>query len=298
MIVRPVALLQFPQPRGWVFLIGNYPSLLRLLAAHRATTHSQQSMGPSPSGTPFEHTSAAAPRQRSESFCSDPVQEYYSPIRILAWYQPKLRSRLYSHLPPGGSRPTFVFSVPHPFVCECHNISAIPPARTIPGLPGSHSPLPHRVARKHLGTTGWNPNAFASILQARPLPAFGRPVHPRDRSLRLQPGGSPQALQTPPRGERPALRSFPAPASEELPPPSDIDPGRRVEWDSNPPETCAARHTLCLLLPSPRPSRHIAMPVAGLPRSAGLVSGSCSWSPGFASAFLQTLPRGNALALG
>ena len=88
----------------------------------------------------------------------------------------------------------------------------------------------------------WNPNAFASIVQARPLPIFGRPVHHWDSSLRLQPGGSPQALQTLPHGRRPALRN--ASAREELPPRLDINPGPRVEWDFNPPETCAARHTV------------------------------------------------------
>jgi hypothetical protein len=138
----------------------------------------------------------------------------------------------------------FVFPVAHPFVCECHNISAIPSLWTIPGLPGSHTFLPHRVARTHLGTMDRNPYAFAIIVLARPLSIFGRPVHPRDGSLRLQPGGSPQALQTPPRGGRPALRCYFTSAREALPPRSDIDPGPRVEWDFNPPETPAARHTL------------------------------------------------------
>src|SRR5215211_3298179 len=44
--------------------------------------------------------------------------------------------------------------------------------------------LPHRVARTHLGATGWNPCAFAPIVRARPFPVFGRPVH-RSRSLSL-----------------------------------------------------------------------------------------------------------------
>jgi hypothetical protein len=69
-----------------------------------------------------------------------------------------------------------------PFVCGCHSIVTIPPVWTIPGLPGSLTPLPHRVVRTHLGTTGRNPCAFASIVQARPFPVFGRPVHPRDGS--------------------------------------------------------------------------------------------------------------------
>jgi hypothetical protein len=143
----------------------------------------------------------------------------------------------------------FVFPVAHPFVCECHNISTIPSVWTIPGLPGSQTFLPHRVARTHLGTMDWNPCAFAIILLARPLSIFGRPVHPWDGSLRLQPGGSPQALQTPPRGGRPALRRYFASAREALPPRSDIDPGPRVEWDFNPPETPAARHTLRVVPP-------------------------------------------------
>jgi len=152
-----------------------------------------------------------------------------------------------------------VFSVSHTFVCGCHNISTLPSFRTIPGLPGSHTPLPHRVARTHLGTMSWNPNAFASIVQARPLPIFGRPVHHWDSSLRLQPGGSPQALQTLPHGRRPALRN--ASAREELPPRLDINPGPRVEWDFNPPETCAARHTLWPLLTSADPSEFLTKPI-------------------------------------
>ena len=66
-----------------------------------------------------------------------------------------------------------------PFVCGCHTIVTIPSIWTIPGLPGSPTPLPHRVARTHRGTMRGNPCAFASIVQARPFPIFGRPVHPR-----------------------------------------------------------------------------------------------------------------------
>ena len=81
----------------------------------------------------------------------------------------------------------FVFTVTHPFVCECHNIATIPSAWTIPGLPGSQTLLPHRVARTHLGTMDWNPCAFAIIVLARPLSIFGRPVHPWDCSLDYDP---------------------------------------------------------------------------------------------------------------
>jgi len=49
-------------------------------------------------------------------------------------------------------------------------------------------------------------NAFASIVQARPCPIFGRPVRQWDGSLRLRPDTSPQTLQTPPHDGRPVLR--------------------------------------------------------------------------------------------
>ncbi len=166
-----------------------------------------------------------------------------------------------------GSRSMFVFSVARPFVCGCHIISTLPSARTIPGLPGSLASLLHRVARTHLGAMGWNQCAFAPIVRARPFPIFGRPVHPRDGSRRLRPGGSPHALQTPPRGGRPALQSFrswlqlclgrirlsPSCPFRHLhylstlrpvrhyPHLLDIDPWPRAERDFNPPACCQAR---------------------------------------------------------
>jgi len=110
-------------------------------------------------------------------------------------------------------------------------------------LPRSHTFLPHRVVRKHLGTMSWNPNAFASIVQAQPLLIFGRPVHLRDGSLDYDP----VVLRKPFRLHL-TMDALPCPIttgpSEALPPLLNIDPGPRVEWDFNPPETCAARHTL------------------------------------------------------
>ncbi len=50
--------------------------------------------------------------------------------------------------------------------------------------------------------------AFASIVQARPCPTFGRPVHLRGSPHRLRPGTSPHALRIPPRDGHPALRSL------------------------------------------------------------------------------------------
>jgi len=53
-----------------------------------------------------------------------------------------------------------------------------------------------------------NENAFAYIVQARPCPTFGRPVHLRGSPHRLQPGTSPHALRIPPRDGHPALRKL------------------------------------------------------------------------------------------
>ena len=49
-------------------------------------------------------------------------------------------------------------------------------------------------------------NAFASIVQARPCPTFGRPVHRRGGPHRLRPGTSPHALRIPLRSGHPALQ--------------------------------------------------------------------------------------------
>jgi len=50
-------------------------------------------------------------------------------------------------------------------------------------------------------------NAFASIVQARPCPTFGRPVRPWGSPHRLRPGTSPHTLRIPPRDGHPVLRS-------------------------------------------------------------------------------------------
>src|SRR6516162_782566 len=52
-----------------------------------------------------------------------------------------------------------------------------------------------------------NENAFAPIVRARPCPTFDRPVRLRGGPHRLRPGTSPHALQIPPHGGHPALRS-------------------------------------------------------------------------------------------
>jgi len=69
-----------------------------------------------------------------------------------------------------------------------------------------------------------NENAFASIVQARPCPTFGRPVHLRGSPHRLRPGTSPHALGIPPHDGHPALRRITPPADDALPPSLDMTP--------------------------------------------------------------------------
>jgi len=61
---------------------------------------------------------------------------------------------------------------------------------------------------------GVNENAFVSIVQTRPSPTFGRPVHLRGGPHRLQPGTSPHALRIPSHDEHPALRRITPPADD------------------------------------------------------------------------------------
>jgi hypothetical protein len=106
---------------------------------------------------------------------------YYSTVRLLAEPRFPLRSSLIGSLIPFPQEPD-EFSWGHALIFR-----TMPPAHT----------LVRRV----------NEYAFASILQARPCPVLGRPVHLGFRP-RLRPGTSPQALRISPHGEHPALRWF------------------------------------------------------------------------------------------
>jgi hypothetical protein len=195
---------------------------------------------------------------------------HYSPIRFLTPRRPEFRSRLYPHLPRRALGRCLSSRLPA--------LSSAGATSSRPYLPLGryqaslgHSRLFSTVSPAHtLVRWGGTKCAFAPIVRARPFPIFGRPVHPRDGSRRLRPGGSPHALQTPPRGGRPALQSFrrwlqlclvrvrlsPSCPFRHLhylstlrpvrhyPHLLDIDPWPRAERDFNPPETRAARHAL------------------------------------------------------
>jgi len=116
-----------------------------------------------------------------------------------------------------------------------------------------------------------NENAFAFIVQARPCPTLGRPVHLRGGPHRLQPGTSPHALRIPPHDGHPALRRTAGDGSRSalacfrlslscpfrllhtchLLRPARHYPRVRIQRSSferrrdfNPPEQCAAQRTL------------------------------------------------------
>ena len=77
------------------------------------------------------------------------------------------------------------------------------------------------------------------------MPTFGRPVHLRGSPHRLRPGTSPHALRIPPHGGHPALRRFTPPADDALPPSLDMTPLIRAPEGLQPSRTtrCSAPTT-------------------------------------------------------
>ena len=77
--------------------------------------------------------------------------------------------------------------------------------------PASRPEVTHQSSVPCHPQTPWvrwvNENAFAFIVQARPCPTFGRPVHRRGSPHRLRPGTSPHTLRIPPHDGHPVLRS-------------------------------------------------------------------------------------------
>ena len=117
-----------------------------------------------------------------------------------------------------------------------------------------------------------NENAFASIVQARPCPTFGRPVHRRGSPHRLRPGTSPHALRIPSRDGHPALQRVAENVPDSLWPARHYPrfriwrPSSERPRDFNPPEQRAAQHTLC---PCPTPPQRACGPSGLKPSPAG-----------------------------
>ena len=132
----------FPRCRRRVFRSANLSALPPCTHPFFDARRCHTARGLPPPAGLLGRIGVAARWRRSGAFCSDSVPEYRAPIRLLAPHRPELRSRLYPHLPPGGSRPGFAFPVARPFVCECRTIPAIPAPWTIPGLPESLTLFP------------------------------------------------------------------------------------------------------------------------------------------------------------
>ena len=110
-----------------------------------------------------------------------PGLQYYSTVRRLTPHRVPFRLSTYRVAYPDASRERRESSWGH--------------AQIFRTVPSAHT-LVRRV----------DVNAFASIVQARPCPVFGRPVHQWACALRLRPGTAPHALRIPPHGGHPALR--------------------------------------------------------------------------------------------
>ena len=110
-----------------------------------------------------------------------PGLQYYSTVRRLTPHRVPFRLSTYRVAYPDASRERRESSWGH--------------AQIFRTVPSAHT-LVRRV----------DVNAFASIVQARPCPVFGRPVHQWAGALRLRPGTAPHALRIPPHGGHPALR--------------------------------------------------------------------------------------------
>jgi len=151
--------------------------------ARRASTL-PHSTGPSPSGRPF----GSDRRRRSSG--SDPGPFALTPFlstspRSDSWHRFG-RNFACAYIRPyhRGLQAGLCVACFSPFRLRVSHYSShtFPMDDTRP--PWVTGALPHRVARTHLGATGWNPCAFAPIVRARPFPVFGRPVH-RSGSLPL-----------------------------------------------------------------------------------------------------------------
>lgn len=136
-----------------------------------------------------------------------------------------------------------------------------------------------------------NENAFASIVQARPYPTFGRPVHLRGGPHRLQPGTSPHALRIPPHGGHPALRVLLSRPARHYSRFWIWQPSSDCQRDFNPPELRAAQRTLCPLLTSARWSERLSPPSVRLsPDTLQISQGKAQNFPCVDARFIKHTP--------
>ena len=119
-----------------------------------------------------------------------------------------------------------------------------------------------------------NENAFVSILQTRPCPTFGRPVHLRGSPHRLRPGSSPHAFRIPSRDGHPALRriNFILQPARHYPRFWIWPSSSECQKDFNLPEQRAAQHTVH---DRPTPYQRSCRDCGSSPSSTGPFTASC-----------------------
>jgi len=153
-------------------------------------------------------TQGTVPPQRSYSL----VSCFYPTLCVCSPSPAHSRRRLLGHesflsLQVLLGSPTTDAALPRHFACAYRLAYAgcRPATPSVPPEVTRCSSVPCRPQTPWCG--GVNENAFASIVQARPCPTFGRPVHRRGSPHRLRPDTSPHALRIPSRDGHPALRS-------------------------------------------------------------------------------------------
>jgi hypothetical protein len=114
-----------------------------------------------------------------------------------------------------------------------------------------------------------NESAFVSIVQTRPCPTFGRPVHLRGGPHRLRPGSSPHAFRIPSHDGHPALRrtNFILRPAKHYPRFWIWPSSSECQKDFNLPEQRAAQHTLWR---GPTPPERARLPCGFAPSQTGL----------------------------
>ena len=138
-----------------------------------------------------------------------------------------------------------------------------------------------------------NEYAFVSVMQTRPCPTFGRPVHLRGSPHRLRPGSSPHAFRIPSRDGHPALRriNFILQPARHYPRFWIWPSSSECQKDFNLPEQRAAQHTLHPLLTSALRSdclSALSVAEATQGRSPGVIPAAfCTQSPNLRVASLM-----------
>ncbi len=184
----------YPRRRCRVFHTWNLSALPPSTHPLASVSRSRQSTGPSPSDAPFEQPRRRCSRQRSGAFCSDSVQEYRAPIRLLAPHRLNFAGA-YIHTyrktdllgpPADDTRPPWVTHIPSP---PCR-----PRTAWCAGVePCAFAPIVRGATIPRLRPTGSSSGSLPSITTRRfsaspPDPASRRASCPPEFPMSVAPG--------------------------------------------------------------------------------------------------------------